>query len=95
MILSISISELLKKQDALIIDIRNEQNYNNNHIPSSKNIPKQILISNPSKYLDKNKTYYIYCSVGYTSAPVCNKLSSMGYKVVNVSGGYNSYYEIL
>ena len=41
---------------------------------------------------NKNKVYYIYCSVGYTSSRVCNVLSSKGYKVVNVLGGYNSYY---
>jgi len=91
MILSISISELLKKQDALIIDIRNEQNYNNNHIPSSKNIPKQILISNPSKYLDKNKTYYLYCQKGTNSIRVCALLNSLGYKTININGGYEAW----
>ena len=78
-----------------IIDIRESYLYNLSNIPTSKNIPSNFLMSNPSQYLDKNKTYYIYCSVGYTSAPVCNKLSSMGYKVVNILGGYNSYYELL
>ena len=78
-----------------IIDIRESYLYNLSNIPTSKNIPSNFLMSNPSQYLDKYNTYYIYCSVGYTSAPVCNKLSSMGYKVVNVLGGYNSYYELL
>ncbi len=77
-----------------IIDIRDSYLYNLSNIPTSKNIPSNYLMSNPSKYLNKDETYYIYCSVGYTSAPVCNKLSAMGYNVVNVLGGYNNYYGI-
>lgn len=75
-----------------IIDVRDAYLYNLSSIPTSKNIPSNFLLNDPAKYLDKNKVYYIYCSVGYTSSRVCNVLSSKGYRVVNVLGGYNSYY---
>lgn len=92
MILSISVSELLKKSgDVSIIDIRNEQSYNNNHIPNAKNIPRELLISNPSNYLNKETTYYLYCQKGITSIKVCSLLNSLGYKVVNVNGGYEAW----
>ncbi len=91
MILSISVSELLKKGNVSIIDIRNNQNYNNNHIPNAKNIPSQELVNNPSKYLDKNQTYYLYCQKGTTSIRVCSLLNSLGYKTVNVAGGYEAW----
>lgn len=77
-----------------IIDIRENYLYNLSNIPTSKNIPSNYLLLNPNKYLDKNKTYYIYCSSGYTSALVCNKLSSNGYKVINILGGYKSFCEL-
>ena len=92
MIYSISIKELLKKgNDAYIIDIRSNQSYNNNHIPDAKNIPSQTLISNPNKYLERDKTYYLYCQKGTTSIRVCSLLNNLGYKTVNVNGGYEAW----
>ena len=92
MIYSISISELLKKIDSInIIDIRSNQSYNNNHIPNAKNIPSQLLISNPNKYLEKEKTYYIYCQKGSSSIRVCSLLNNLGYKAININGGYEAW----
>ena len=92
MIYSISINELLKKEnDAYIIDIRSNQSYNNNHIPNAKNIPSMTLISNPSKYLEKDKTYYLYCQKGTTSIKICSLLNNLGYKTVNINGGYEAW----
>ena len=88
---SISIDNLLKLNNSNIIDIRNEQSYNNNHIPGAKNIPYEKLLLNPSLYLNKNDIYYIYCKKGITSYKLCNKLNSMGYKVYNVIGGYEAW----
>lgn len=92
MIHSISISELLKKTNNIsIIDIRSNQSYNNNHIPNAKNVPSQVLISNPNKYLDKEKTYYIYCQKGSSSIRVCSLLNNLGYNIVNINGGYEAW----
>ena len=92
MIYSISIKELIKKgADADIIDIRSNQSYNNNHIPNAKNIPSETLLNNPSKYLEKNKTYYLYCQKGITSIRLCSLLNNLGYKMVNVNGGYEAW----
>jgi len=92
MIYSISIKELLKKgPDTNIIDIRSNQSYNNNHIPNAKNIPSQTLINNPSKYLEKDKTYYLYCQKGTSSIRVCSFLTNLGYNVINVNGGYEAW----
>lgn len=92
MISSISVSELLKKSnDISIIDIRNSQSYNNNHIPNAKNIPSQVLVSNPGIYLKKDETYYLYCQKGKISVRVCSLLNSLGYKTVNINGGYEAW----
>lgn len=74
-----------------IIDIRKSFMYNLGNIPSSRNIPKDFLLSFPDKYLNKNEMYYIYCTQGIESVKVCNQLSSLGYKVTNVLGGYHDY----
>ena len=74
-----------------IIDIRKNYLYNMGSIPSSINIPKEYLLMNPDKYLEKDKEYYIYCSGGMESPKVCSELSNKGYKTVNVLGGYYDY----
>lgn len=87
----ITVEELLKCSDISIIDVRNEQSYNNNHIPGSINIPYNKLISNPNMYLERGKKYYIYCQKGITSAKLCNYLLSLGFNVVNIIGGYEEW----
>lgn len=87
----ISIDDLLRLKNVNIIDIRSEQSYNNNHITGAKNIPYNKLITNPSKYLNKFDKYYIYCQKGLTSFKVCNKLNSLGYKTINIIGGYEAW----
>lgn len=74
-----------------IIDIRSRNEYSINHIPGSINIESLELLSNPTKYLNKNDTYYLYCTSGYTSKMVVNKLNNMGYNTVNIDGGFNNY----
>ena len=89
--MSISVKELLHLNNPIIIDIRSLENYNNNHIPGAINIPYNSLIIDPSKYLNKNDNYYIYCKRGMTSMGLCQILSKQGYKVYNVIGGYEAW----
>ena len=74
-----------------LIDIRSVEKYNTSHINTSINIPANILLNNPSKYLNKNETYYLYCQRGFSSSKVCKTLSLLGYKMINVLGGYESW----
>ncbi len=74
-----------------IIDIRSNEKYNSNHIDGSINIPYQSLLVDPSRYLDKGEKYYLYCQKGLSSSSVCSILSKLGYNVVNIIGGYESW----
>jgi len=74
-----------------IIDIRSIEKYNNSHIPYSKNIPRNELITNHAKYLNRNEVYYIYCQYGKTSLQVCAYLTRLGYRVKNLIGGYENW----
>lgn len=90
----ISIEKLqneIKNSSPLIIDIRSNYSYQQGSIPGAKNIPVNTLINSPSSYLDKNKTYYIYCQSGHTSKNVVMRLNSQGYNTVNILGGFNNY----
>lgn len=74
-----------------IIDIRSVEKYNTSHIETSINIKADALLMNPNKYISKEKEYYIYCQYGRSSMRVCMTLSSLGYKVINILGGYESW----
>lgn len=91
MIESISISELKNLNNINIIDIRSIEKYNNNHIMNAINIPLEKLLANFSKYLEKNKKYYIYCQMGIQSRKICQILKNNGYNVVNIIGGYEAW----
>lgn len=89
--MEISVNELLRLNNPNIIDIRSNQKYNDNHIPGSVNISYDALTNNPSNFLEKNYTYYIYCQKGITSKTVCQILRALGYNVISVIGGYEAY----
>lgn len=74
-----------------IIDIRDNYLFNLGAIPNSKNIPMNFLVMNPSNYLNSDDTYYIYCNRGINSKKTCEILSSLGYNVINIIGGYLEY----
>ncbi len=88
----VNIDSIINDLDNLnIIDIRDGYLYNIGNIQNSNNIPMNFLLMNPENYLNKDEKYYLYCSYGINSRKVCLKLISMGYNVVNIKGGYNSY----
>lgn len=89
--MNISISELLRNQYLNIIDIRDKHKYLENHIPGAISIEANELIKNPTIYLEKMKTYYLYCDSGYRSKIVSQRLNNMGYRAVNITGGFNNY----
>ena len=88
---SINVNELKGITNINIIDIRNREKFNDNHIPNSINIPFNEIVLNPSKYFDKDEVYYIYCQKGIMSKKICAMLSNLGYNVVNISGGYEAW----
>ena len=75
----------------IIIDIRDKEKFNCSNIKNSINIELLKINSNPSKFLNKEDTYYIYCQHGKQSVKTCLLLSKLGYNVVNIIGGYEQY----
>jgi len=89
---TISVHDLDDKLGKInLIDVREGYEYKGGHVPTAKNIPMGAILSEPEKYLNKSKEYHIICQSGSRSGSTCKKLSSEGYKVVNISGGTGSY----
>ena len=97
------LKKLLNEKNLNLIDIRDNYSYLSGTIESTIivitqdlienaiNISSNTLIENPSKYLDKNKKYYIFCNHGSSSEFLCNYLTKLGYDTTSIIGGYNSY----
>ncbi|MDD3392818.1 MAG: rhodanese-like domain-containing protein [Bacilli bacterium] len=92
MLADISVHDFIKSHICFnIIDMRSIEKFNHNHIPGAKNIQMEKLIANPSKYINRNETYYIYCDKGLISAKVAQILRKMGYQLVSINGGYEEW----
>ncbi|MDP4176777.1 MAG: rhodanese-like domain-containing protein [Bacillota bacterium] len=89
---SVSVHDLNDKLKKInLIDIREPYEYSSGHVPTAKNIPMGTILTQPEKYLNKEKEYHIICQSGGRSSRTCSELSSKGYRVVNVAGGTGSY----
>ena len=66
-------------EDFVIVDVRDEQEYAEGHIPGAVNIPVASFASK-SIILDKKKRIIIYCNGGERSNKAYRKLMKLGYK---------------
>ena len=68
--------------DALLIDVKNSDEYNKNHLNNSINIPVNRIIDILKIEPNKNRNIVIYCSNGKRSYIACISLINLGYKNV-------------
>jgi len=74
-----------------LIDVREPYEFAAASIKKSRNVPMSQLLTEPNKYLDKNKKYHIMCQSGARSARATSALLKAEYDVVNLKGGISSY----
>ena len=79
------IVEIDSDADMLIIDVRNPEEYAISHIPGAINITDPGIIAKMVE--STGEKIVVYCSVGYRSAEIANKLQKIGINdVVNLQG---------
>ena len=66
-------------KDFAIVDVRDESEYADGHIPGAVNIPVAAFASK-SSVLDKKKRIIVYCNGGERSNKAYRKLMKLGYK---------------
>ena len=75
----------LIENEAIIIDVRTVDEYNNGHIVDAINIPVDNI---SSISYDKDQVIIVYCASGRRSANAAQVLIDLGYtKVYNLDGG--------
>lgn len=71
-----------------VIDVRNEGEFENGHIPDAMLIPLGFINDHFSKF-PKEKTFYVHCAGGYRSVIAASILKSRGiHNVIDVAGGF-------
>ena len=73
--------------DYLILDTREKEEYNTSHIANAKYVGYNDFDINSLSEVDKDKPIIVYCSVGYRSEKIGEKLQKEGFtKVYNLYG---------
>ena len=87
------LTQLVNHKDAVLIDTRKAEDYQQGHIVNAVNIPLADLVSgNTSVDKFKGKTVIAYCVSGMTSKTACKYLLKAGVEnVCNLTGGINSW----
>lgn len=80
--------ERLVKENQMLLDVREDYEFNAGHIKGAINMPLREIIANKDK-LPKDKDIFVYCRSAHRSADAVNFMKSLGFeKVHNVKGGF-------
>lgn len=83
------LQEIMKKnKNAILLDVRNKQEFQEGHLEGSINIPLYEIDKQLYKLPDKQCTIIIYCASGHRSKQAKEKLEKLGYEnVYNLKNG--------
>jgi len=87
--------DFIELNDAILVDVRTEDEYNSGYIESSLNIDyfSNEFSVNADK-LDKSTPIILYCRSGKRSSMSANKISKLGFKeIYNLEGGILEWIE--
>lgn len=76
---------------AVLVDVRQEDEYASGHIPGSINIPSDRIDGATAEIPDKSTPVFVYCLSGARSAGAASWLRRAGYTTVYNIGGISSY----
>lgn len=82
------LSKLLSKKSIILLDTRTQAEYDVSHIKGAKFIDYNSFTPEMVSELKKNKPIVVYCSVGYRSEKIGERLKELGFtNVQNLYGG--------
>ena len=84
----ISVQQLSRMRDVVLLDAREEEEFTVSHIAAAKHVGYNEFDSKAFNAVAKDQPIVVYCSVGYRSEKVAEKLKQAGFKqVFNLYGG--------
>ena len=85
------IKEFEKTKDAVLLDVREKDEYEKGHIPQAINIPLSEIDQAENIITNKEKKIFVYCLSGSRSDQAEKILRQKGYKDVENIGGFMDY----
>ena len=85
------VKECGETRGAVLLDVRTPQEYQNGHIPGSKNVPLQEIGRVSAVVREKDTPLFVYCHSGARSRQAVGELQRMGYLHVKNIGGIAAY----
>ena len=82
-----TIKDLLKKEQTVVIDVRNDWEYQEDHINGALNIPLHEIPAQISKIKNLHGPYILYCRSGNRSGTAVSMLKQAGIENVYNGGG--------
>ncbi len=83
--------EFRKEENAVLLDVRTPEEYDDGHIPGSVNLPLQKIRSAANVIPDRNIPLFVYCHSGARSRQAADELTNMGYTQIKNIGGIAGY----
>ena len=84
------LEEYYNNPGALLLDVREADEYAEGHIPGAKNVRLQAL-RDVSEEIDPDTPLYVYCQSGVRSFKAATVLRGVGFTNVTDLGGINRY----
>ena len=87
-------TQLINREDALVLDVRDPGEYGTGHIIGAKNVPLSRIGAAGSEIATKRKEkpVIVYCDTGNRSTKAAAALRSQGFgRVVSLSGGLGAW----
>ena len=86
-------TQLINREEAQIIDVRDADEFANGHLPNAKNIPLAKLaerVGEIEKF--KDQAILVCCAAGMRSAKGCGEFAKLGFTKVNsLHGGVDAW----
>lgn len=80
---------------AYVLDVRTAEEYAEGHLEGAANLDwlQEEAFIKSAKALAKDRMYYVYCRSGRRSNATATKMQSLGFKVVDMRGGFLAWTE--
>ena len=83
---------IVEDETALVIDVRTEPEYNAGHLEGVLHLDWYENFKEVAEMLPRDKSFYLYCTVGGRSGQAAEYLIAQGYeKVYNLQGGIKAW----
>ena len=89
----LGLTNLMNRDDALVIDIRPQAEYQRGHILGALHAPESSLAKNLKNFeKHKERPAVVYCQSGMSAGKACKELQKLGFEqVYMLKGGINTW----